>query len=92
MVTGSSDYFAIGSGDSGYIMVMSQKSKKLLFELKMNGSCSNICFSNDERYLYAVGDQSDIYQWDLTNRKCLSRISDEGSFNTTHITMSPDGN
>lgn len=46
MVTGTSDYFAIGSGESGYIMVMSQKSKKLLFELKMNGSCNSICFSN----------------------------------------------
>lgn len=24
-------------------------------------------------------------------RKCVSKISDEGNFSTTHITMSPDG-
>ena len=37
-------------------MIMSQKSKKLLFDLKMNGSCNAVCFSPDDRYLFSVGD------------------------------------
>ena len=56
-----SDYFAFASAESGYIMVMSQKTKKLIFDLKMNGSCNSLCFSTDDKYLFSVGDQAEIY-------------------------------
>lgn len=52
----NNQYFAFASQESGSIMVMSQKSKKLLFDLKMNGSCNSVVFSPDERYLFSVGD------------------------------------
>jgi U3 small nucleolar RNA-associated protein 18 len=56
-VSSSNDYFAFASVENpGYIMVMSQKSKKLVFDLKMNGGCSGVCFSPDGRYLFSVGD------------------------------------
>jgi U3 small nucleolar RNA-associated protein 18 len=46
----------------------------------------------DPRLLYAVGDQAEIYVWDLRHsRKCLSKMADEGSFHTTHLTVSADG-
>jgi hypothetical protein len=73
---------------------MSQKTKKLLYDLKINGSCSSIGFSqgSDPRKLYAVGDQAEIYVWDLRHtKKCLAKIADEGSFNTTHLAVSNDG-
>lgn len=57
----------------------------------MNGSCESVCFSPDDRYMFSVGDQAEIYQWDLNTRKIVAKTSDEGSFSTTHITMSPDG-
>ena len=57
----------------------------------MNGSCESVCFSPDDRYMFTVGDQAEIYQWDLNTRKIVSKTSDEGSFSTTHIAMSPDG-
>lgn len=86
-----SDYFAFASAESGYIMLMSQSSKKLLFDFKMNGSCEAVCFSPDDKYMFTVGDQAEIYQWDLASRKCVAKIGDEGSFSTTHMVMSPDG-
>jgi U3 small nucleolar RNA-associated protein 18 len=46
----------------------------------MNGGCSGASFSADDNYLYSIGDQSEIYQWDLKQRKCVSKIGDEGSF------------
>lgn len=72
-------------------MVMSQRTKKLICDFKMNGSCNAICFSPDDRFLFSVGDQAEIYQWDLKTKKCVAKYSDEGSFNTTHLVMSPDG-
>ena len=54
-------FFAFICKKSGYILVMGQDSKKLLFDLKMNGSCNSVAFSQDERFLYSVGDEAEIY-------------------------------
>ena len=52
---------AIACAESGYILVLGQESKKLLFDLKMNGSCQSVAFDPEERYLYSVGDEAEIY-------------------------------
>jgi len=57
---------------------MKSDTRKLLFDLKINGSCRGAAFSPDENYLFAVGDQAEIYQFDLRTRKCLARVADEG--------------
>jgi len=57
----------------------------------MNGTCQSIAFSSDERYLWSVGDEAEIYQWDLTKRRCIKKIADEGGFNTTKIAVSSNG-
>ena len=42
--------------------------------------------------MYTVGDQAEIYVWDLRHsRRCLAKVGDEGSFNTTHLAVSADG-
>ena len=66
-----SKYMAVACADSGYILVLGQDSKKLLFDLKMNGRVQSVGFSPDERYMYTVGDEAEIYQWDLKMRKCI---------------------
>ena len=71
---------------------MGQDSKKLLFDLKMNGACTGVAFSKDERLMYSVGEQAEIYQWDLTMRKCTGKILDAGAFSTTSVSLSPSGN
>eukprot|EP00352_Strombidinopsis_acuminata_P000355 CAMPEP_0176340116 /NCGR_PEP_ID=MMETSP0126-20121128/1315_1 /TAXON_ID=141414 ORGANISM="Strombidinopsis acuminatum, Strain SPMC142" /NCGR_SAMPLE_ID=MMETSP0126 /ASSEMBLY_ACC=CAM_ASM_000229 /LENGTH=179 /DNA_ID=CAMNT_0017684129 /DNA_START=727 /DNA_END=1263 /DNA_ORIENTATION=+ len=57
----------------------------------MNGTCEAACFSPCEKYLYTVGDEAEIYQWDLNMRKCIGRTGDEGNYSTTSVTVSPDG-
>ena len=44
----------------------------------MNGSCEGAVLSNNQKYLYSVGDQAEIYQWDLRTRKVVTKIADEG--------------
>jgi len=82
---------AIACADSGYILVLDQVSKKLLFDLKMNGRCQSVGFSPDEKYMYSVGDEAEIYQWDLNMRKCIGRTQDTGGFSTTTMAVSPNG-
>lgn len=90
-----SDLFAIASGESGQISVLSQRSKKLLYELKMSSSsCTQVAFGPgaDTKRIYTVGDQAEIYVWDVRHtKKCVAKVADEGSFNTTHIAISADG-
>lgn len=87
-----SDLFAFAGGDSGALGVLSQKTKKLLFELKLSSSsCTAVGFGPgaDTKKLYAVGDQAEIYIWDIRHtKKCVGKVADEGSFNTTHLTVS----
>ena len=52
---------AVACAESGYILMLGQDSKKLLFDLKMNGSCTSVAFDPEEKYLYSVGDEAEIY-------------------------------
>jgi len=85
-----SDLMSFNSTETGEAHLFSQKHKKHMFSLKMNGSCHSACFSQDDHYLFTVGDQADIYQWDLRQRKCIAKLQDEGSFQSTCIEISPD--
>jgi U3 small nucleolar RNA-associated protein 18 len=84
-----SDYIGIAGGETGAIAILSQKTKKLIFELKLSSSsCAAVGFGTGHN-VYAVGDQAEIYVWDTRYAKrCLAKIGDEGSFNTTHLTLS----
>lgn len=72
--------FCLCDPESGSAHIFSQKTKKKVYSLKMNGSCSTACFDKEERYLYTAGDQAEIYQWDLKQRKCVAKVADEGAF------------
>lgn len=89
------DLFSFAGGDSGSVAVLSQKTKKLLFELKMSSSsCAAVAFGPgaDPKRMYTVGDQAEIYVWDIRHtKKCVAKVADEGSFNTTHLAISNDG-
>ena len=82
---------AVACADSGYILMLGQDSKKLLFDLKMNGSCQSVAFSPDEKHLFSVGDEAEIYQWDIGMRKCMGRVADTGGFNSMKLAVSPNG-
>lgn len=73
LTSGSSKLYSFAT-KNGSIFVMGQDSKKLLFDLKMNGSCTGVAFNRDETVMYSVGDQAEIYQWDLKTRKCVGRV------------------
>jgi len=85
------DYICISSSESGEAHMLCQRTKKHLFSLKMNGSCSSVAFTSDSRYMFTVGDQADIYQWDLRMQKCLQKTADDGNDSSSVVDVSQDG-
>ena len=86
------DFMCFASQNTGEAHVLSQKTKKELFQVKMNGSINCTAFGRDGLHLFTAGDQGDIYQWDIrATKKCVQRIADSGNFHTTCIDVSPNG-
>jgi U3 small nucleolar RNA-associated protein 18 len=84
------DYFTFCSND-GYILLHDANSKKYRYELKINGSVNSVCFDRNDLNLYAVGNQSEIYVFDLRKvNTCVSKINDSGNFSTTCMDISGD--
>eukprot|EP00743_Colponemidia_sp_Colp-15_P006032 GILK01006482.1.p1 GENE.GILK01006482.1~~GILK01006482.1.p1 ORF type:complete len:523 (+),score=94.01 GILK01006482.1:41-1570(+) len=78
-------------GKDGYILLVSNKTKQLVGQLKMNGTARTAAFSPDGNILYSSGGDGEIYHWDLRTRTCIHRHTDEGCLKATALTVSPDG-
>ena len=78
-------------GNNQYILILSAKTKQLLFELRLNAECSACCFSHDGDYLFATTEDGHVYQWDLATRKVVETFSDLGLLKTTCLDFSEDG-
>ncbi len=86
------DQFAFGTQE-GYILVHDMSNKCYKYDIKINGSVNSVCFDRNGINLYAVGDQSEIYIFDLRKyRNCVNKLNDVGNFNTTCMDISRDNN
>jgi len=79
-------------GHNQYLMMLSAKTKQLLYEFRLNSECSAVTFSSDSDQLFASTEDGDIYQWDLASRKIMDVFHDNGSLKTNCIDFSGDGN
>jgi len=86
------EQFAFGTQE-GYILVHDMANKCFRYDIKINGSVNSVCFDRNGLNLYAVGDQSEIYIFDLRKyRTCVNKINDSGNFNTLSMDISRDNN
>ena len=78
-------------GDNyGNIYLYDISTKRFKYDIKISSSINSICF-DDKNYLYAVGDQSEIYIYDLRQyRNCLKKVNDYGNFYTNCMEISYD--
>lgn len=89
LFVGNSNY-CFGTED-GYILMYDKTNKTYRYDIKINGSVNSVCFDGNGVNLYAVGDQSEVYVFDLRKyRNCVSKFNDSGNFNTTHMDISKD--
>ncbi|GAB5356116.1 hypothetical protein AAMO2058_000263400 [Amorphochlora amoebiformis] len=83
-------YFAV-IGNSGNILILDQKTKQYIFQLKANAPIANCSFSSDGYTLHTICEDGEIYRWDLRSRRCIGRHQDHASHRGTSIACSLDG-
>jgi U3 small nucleolar RNA-associated protein 18 len=84
------NHYAFATNE-GYILIYDSKNKTYRYDLKISGSVNSVCFDKNGINLYAVGDQSEIYVFDLRKyRHCVNKFSDSGNFNTNFMDLTRD--
>ena len=86
-----SNIFSFGD-NYGNIYLYDINTKRFKYDIKISSSINSICF-DEKNYLYAVGDQSEIYIYDLRKyRNCLKKVNDYGNFYTNCMDISNNYN
>ncbi|XP_078385220.1 U3 small nucleolar RNA-associated protein 18 homolog isoform X1 [Cetorhinus maximus] len=83
--------FLLLIGTSGYLHLLSMKTKEFVGSMKINGQAIAATFSSDGSMIYTTSDEGEVYIWDVKSRKCLTRFTDEGCLRGTCIAVSRNG-
>eukprot|EP00271_Cylindrocystis_brebissonii_P009231 TRINITY_DN2392_c0_g1_i1.p1 TRINITY_DN2392_c0_g1~~TRINITY_DN2392_c0_g1_i1.p1 ORF type:complete len:600 (+),score=141.35 TRINITY_DN2392_c0_g1_i1:463-2262(+) len=78
-------------GNAGRIALVSQQTRQLVANLKMNGSVRAAAFGAGGNELVTSGGDGQIYHWDLRTRRCFHKGTDEGCLNSTSLAVSGSG-
>ncbi|KAF9582261.1 U3 snoRNP protein [Lunasporangiospora selenospora] len=77
-------------GRDGHIILVSMRTRLWVKNLKMNGNVRAVAWSSDSKFLFSVGGDAEIYQWNVGSGKVAHRFLDEGGFKPTCIAVSPN--
>ncbi|KAJ8345404.1 hypothetical protein SKAU_G00295970 [Synaphobranchus kaupii] len=83
--------FLLLSGTSGYLHLVTMKSKELVRSFKINGAVMGAAFSQDGSKIYISSDEGEVFIWDLKTTKCINHFTDDGSLRGTSIAVSRNG-
>ncbi|XP_072339938.1 U3 small nucleolar RNA-associated protein 18 homolog [Scyliorhinus torazame] len=83
--------FLLLIGTSGYLHLLSMKTKEFVGSMKVNGQAIAASFTPDGSMIYTNSDEGEVYIWDVKSRKCLTRFIDEGCLRGTCIAVSRNG-
>ncbi len=79
-------------GESGNVVLYSNRSRQVAYVLKGGSAVTCATFSADGGpYLWTSGPESDVCKWDMRTRRCVQRWRDQGGIGTEAISNSPDG-
>ncbi|XP_075375142.1 U3 small nucleolar RNA-associated protein 18 homolog [Mycteria americana] len=80
--------FMLLTGTSGYLHLLSMKTKELISTMKVNGRCTASAFTPDSSKIYSYTKEGEVFIWDVRSRKCLHKFEDEGSLEGKCIAVS----
>ncbi|KAL0082192.1 WD40-repeat-containing domain protein [Phycomyces blakesleeanus] len=79
-------------GTSGTIILVSFLTKQWMANLKMNGVVESVDWSADGKYIFGIGSEGSVYQFDIGQRQCVKRWLDDGQIGATCLRVSPNEN
>ncbi|KAI7869788.1 WD40-repeat-containing domain protein [Spinellus fusiger] len=79
-------------GNSGNIILVSFLTKQWLANLKMNGVVESVDWSADGNYIFGIGSEGRVYQFDIGQRQCVKQWTDDGQIKATVMRVSPNEN
>ncbi|RHZ79524.1 hypothetical protein Glove_144g149 [Diversispora epigaea] len=77
---------------SGNIALVNYQTKQWMGNFKMNGTVTSIDWSSDGKYLFSIGKDAEVYQWDVGARRCVHKFRDYGGFKPSIISVSKNDN
>ncbi|XP_009092830.3 U3 small nucleolar RNA-associated protein 18 homolog [Serinus canaria] len=80
--------FMLLIGTSGYLHLLSMKTKELISTMKVNGRCTASAFTPDSSKIYSYSKEGEVFIWDVRSRKSLHKFEDEGSLEGKCIAVS----
>ncbi|CAG8493090.1 10057_t:CDS:2 [Paraglomus occultum] len=81
------DDFIVFQGQDGCLIIVDYKTKRWITNLKMNAGVRDMNWSSDGRYIYSLGNNAEVCQWDIGMRKCVHKWVDDGGFKPTNIAV-----
>ncbi|GAA5859446.1 hypothetical protein JCM8547_006826 [Rhodosporidiobolus lusitaniae] len=93
---GAGDVLAVG-GRRGYVHLVDWSSSgvsrggQVIGEVKMNVAVKGIAWQREGKELVTLGEDSEVYVWDVGTRKCVDRWRDEGGFGSVALESSKNG-
>jgi len=86
------------AGRRGYVYLVewTTSSPQVVSSLKMNTGVRSLWWNTgasaaNTQELYTLGDNSEVYVWDIRSRGCLKRWKDDGGYGATQLTGSRQG-
>ncbi|XP_016326130.1 U3 small nucleolar RNA-associated protein 18 homolog isoform X3 [Sinocyclocheilus anshuiensis] len=79
------------SGSSGYLHLMTTKTREVIRSMKMNGSVCAAAFTTDSSQIFANSQEGEVFIWDVQSSKCLKKFPDDGCVRGTSLALSRDG-
>ncbi|XP_041265108.1 U3 small nucleolar RNA-associated protein 18 homolog [Onychostruthus taczanowskii] len=80
--------FMLLIGTSGYLHLLSMKTKELISTMKVNGRCTASAFTPDSSKIYSYSKEGEVFIWDVRSRKSLHKFEDEGALEGKCIAVS----
>ncbi|KAK7138534.1 hypothetical protein R3I93_015846 [Phoxinus phoxinus] len=83
--------FLLLFGSSGFLHLMSSKTREVVRSMKLNGKVCAAAFTADGSKVFASSEEGEVFVWDVQSSKCVKRFEDDGCVRATSLALSRDG-
>ncbi|KAL1255461.1 hypothetical protein QQF64_013522 [Cirrhinus molitorella] len=78
-------------GSSGYLHLMTTKTREVIRSMKLNGNVCGAAFTTDSSKIFSNSQEGEVFIWDVQSSKCLKRFADDGCVQGTSLALSRNG-